>query len=131
MVKAQAGVNHQLRAPAPRRVAIGRLGAAQLLLTVQPSAAAGRDPGPGPGRPHRRCGCVSSGGSIGRNRFEMRSPDSMPPRSLRVIRVAWIGSGLPRASARTNMGRDPGASESSESLGPGRPCPQAAGLGRN
>ena len=54
------------------------------------------------------------------------------PRSLRSIRVARAGSGL---TFRASTGRDPGASESSESLDPGRaypraPCPGLNGLRR-
>ena len=54
---------------------------------------------------HRRCGCVSSGGSIGLIRsgegcdLLIRCTTNSP----RSVRVIWTGSGLPRTLARSTM----------------------------
>ena len=115
---------HQVRALAPRRVAVGRLGSRDCaLLAAQTLAAAGHDPGPG--RKGLRIDCVGvfpNGGRLAR---------SLSGASLALKGVSESpgpGRACPPALVRASTGLDPA---SSESLGPGRTCSRAPSLDRH
>ena len=123
----------RVRALAPRRVAVGGLGTAPALPTVQTLAAAGHDHGTGRGRLGiDGAGVFSNGGPIGEVNF-----------GVDVISLSFASPVLSDASKSPGPGQpppgtgpgqhgpQPGASKASESLCPGRACPGGSGPGRH